>query len=110
MCRLFGLTAGTARVKATFWLLDAPDSLQVQSHRNVDGAGLGFFGPTGEPVLDKQPEPAFRDQEFSREARQAESSTFVAHVRLASAGGRTMENTHPFVMDGRVMAHKRRLR
>ncbi len=47
MCRLFGLTAGAARVKATFWLLDAPDSLQVQSHRNVDGAGLGFFGPTG---------------------------------------------------------------
>jgi glutamine amidotransferase len=39
MCRLFGLTAGTAWVNATFWLLDAPDSLQ--SHRNADGAGLG---------------------------------------------------------------------
>ncbi len=105
MCRLFGLTAGEAQVKATFWLLDAPDSLQVQSHRNADGAGLGFFGPTGEPVLDKQPEPAFGDQKFTREARQAESSAFVAHVRLASTGGRTTENTHPFVMDGRVMAH-----
>jgi glutamine amidotransferase len=105
MCRLFGLTAGQVRVKATFWLLDAPDSLQAQSHRNADGAGLGFFGPGGEPVLDKQPEPAFSDQEFIREARQAESSAFVAHVRLASTGGRTMENTHPFVMDGRVMAH-----
>ena len=105
MCRLFGLTAGESRVKATFWLLDAPDSLQLQSHRNTDGAGLGFFGPAGEPVLDKQPEPAFGDQEFSREARQAESSAFVAHVRLASTGGRTTENTHPFVMDGRVMAH-----
>jgi glutamine amidotransferase len=105
MCRLFGLTAGEARVKATFWLLDAPDSLQVQSHRNTDGAGLGFFGPAGEPVLDKQPEPAFSDQQFIHEARQAESSTFVAHVRLASTGGRTMQNTHPFVMDGRVMAH-----
>jgi glutamine amidotransferase len=105
MCRLFGLTAGEARVKATFWLLDAPDSLQVQSHRNADGAGLGFFGPAGEPVLDKQPEPAFSDQQFIHEARQAESSTFVAHVRLASTGGRTMQNTHPFVMDGRVMAH-----
>ncbi len=58
MCRLFGLTAGTVRIRATFWLLDAPDSLQVQSHRNADGAGLGFFGPAGEPVLDKQPEPA----------------------------------------------------
>ncbi len=105
MCRLFGLTAGTVRVKATFWLLDAPDSLQVQSHRNADGAGLGFFGPAGEPVLDKQPEPAFSDQQFIREARQAESSTFVAHVRLASTGGRAVRNTHPFAMDGRVMAH-----
>lgn len=105
MCRLFGLTAGQARVKATFWLLDAPDSLQAQSHRNVDGAGLGFFGPAGEPMLDKQPEPAFSDPEFIREARQAESSSFVAHVRWATAGGRTVRNTHPFVMDGRVMAH-----
>jgi predicted glutamine amidotransferase len=105
MCRLFGLTAGKSRVKATFWLLDAPDSLQVQSHRNADGAGLGFFGPAGEPVLDKQPEPAFSDQDFTREAKQAESSTFVAHVRLASSGGRTVQNTHPFAMHGRIMAH-----
>jgi len=102
VCRLFGLTAGTERIRATFWLLDAPDSLEVQSHRNVDGAGLGYFGPGGEPVLDKQPEPAFRDQEFLRAARQAESSAFVAHVRWATAGGR---NTHPFGMKGRVMAH-----
>ena len=105
MCRLFGLTAGTERIRATFWLLDAPDSLEVQSHRNVDGAGLGYFGPGGEPVLDKQPEPAFRDQEFLRAARQAESSAFVAHVRWATAGGRTVRNTHPFGMKGRVMAH-----
>ena len=105
MCRLFGLTAGTARVKATFWLLDAPDSLEAQSHRNADGAGIGYFGPDGEPVLDKQPEPAFRDQEFQRAARQAESSAFVAHVRWATTGGRTERNTHPFGMKGRVMAH-----
>jgi predicted glutamine amidotransferase len=105
MCRLFGLTAGTARVRATFWLLDAPDSLQVQSHRNADGAGIGFFGPAGEPVLEKQPEAAFRDQDFTHEAQQAQSSTFVAHVRFATAGGRTMQNTHPFSMAGRIMAH-----
>ena len=105
VCRLFGLTSGENRVRATFWLLDAPDSLEVQSHRNVDGAGLGYFGPDGEPVLDKQPEPAFRDPEFERAARQAESSAFVAHVRWATAGGRTERNTHPFGMKGRVMAH-----
>jgi glutamine amidotransferase len=102
---LFGLTSGTARVRATFWLLDAPDSLEVQSHRNVDGSGIGFFDAAGAPVVDKQPEPAFRDEEFIHEAREAESSAFVAHVRWATAGGRTVQNTHPFVMGGRVMAH-----
>ena len=105
MCRLFGLTAGTARVRATFWLLDAPDSLAVQSHRNADGSGIGFFDPAGQPMVDKQPEPAFSDQEFIHEARQAESSTFVAHVRWATAGGRTARNTHPFAIHGRLMAH-----
>jgi glutamine amidotransferase len=105
MCRLFGLSSGPARVRATFWLVDAPDSLEVQSHRNVDGSGIGYFDPAGEPILDKQPEPAFSDQEFIRAARQAESSAFVAHVRWATAGGRTVQNTHPFAMDGRVMAH-----
>ena len=105
MCRLFGLTSGTVPVRATFWLLDAPDSLEVQSHRNADGSGIGFFDPAGVPVLDKQPEPAFSDAEFVREARQAESVTFVAHVRWASTGGRTVQNTHPFTMHGRIMAH-----
>ena len=105
VCRLFGLTAGENRVMATFWLLDAPDSLEAQSHRNADGAGLGYFGPGGEVILDKQPEPAFRDREFERAARQAESSAFVAHVRWATTGGRTERNTHPFGMKGRVMAH-----
>jgi predicted glutamine amidotransferase len=105
MCRLLGLTAGTERVHATFWLLDAPDSLEVQSRRNVDGSGIGFFGPAGAPVLDKQPEAAFRDEDFIREAKHAESAVFVAHVRWATAGGRTLQNTHPFTMHGRIMAH-----
>ncbi|MGP7999960.1 MAG: class II glutamine amidotransferase [Streptosporangiaceae bacterium] len=105
MCRLFGLTAGTARVRATFWLLDAPDSLEVQSHRNADGSGIGYFAQDGSPVLDKQPEPAFRDEEFRHQAKDAESGTFVAHVRWATAGGRTVRNTHPFAMHGRIMAH-----
>ncbi len=105
MCRLFGLTSGTARVRATFWLLDAPDSVKTQSHRNVDGSGIGFFDPAGEPVVDKQPEPAFSDPEFIHAARVASSSAFVAHVRWATAGGRTMQNTHPFTMRGRIMAH-----
>src|SRR6202034_2815599 len=90
VCRLFGLTAGTVRPGATFCLMNPTASLEAQSRRNVDGSGIGFFDSAGAPVLDKQPEPAFRDEEFVREARQATSATFVAHVRWASTGGRTV--------------------
>jgi glutamine amidotransferase len=105
VCRLLGLNAGREPVSVSFWLVDAPDSLEVQSHRNVDGSGIGFFDPAGTPVLDKQPEPAYTDAEFLREARQARSETFVAHVRYATAGRRTLANTHPFAMRRRIMAH-----
>ena len=55
MCRLFGLHADKRVVTATFWLLDAPDSLVEQSRRNPDGTGLGVFEADGKPVVDKQP-------------------------------------------------------
>lgn len=105
MCRLFGLHAGADPVTATFWLLDAPDSLREQSHREPDGAGIGVFAPDGRPVIDKQPIAAWQDAEFARAARTARSRTFVAHVRYASTGVHTVANTHPFAQDGRLFAH-----
>lgn len=105
MCRLFGLHAGRAPVAATFWLVDAPDSLAQQSHRNPDGAGIGTFDPEGLPCVDKQPLAAWRDAEFASAARELRSSTFLAHVRYASTGNVSMNNTHPFVQRGRLFAH-----
>ncbi|ABK03356.1 hypothetical protein Arth_1975 [Arthrobacter sp. FB24] len=40
-CRLLGLHAGSRPVRATFRLLDAPDSLSDQSRPEPDGAGIG---------------------------------------------------------------------
>jgi predicted glutamine amidotransferase len=105
MCRLFGLHADAAAVSATFWLLDAPDSLAAQSHRNPDGAGIGVFGPDGAPRVDKQPIAAWDDTAFAGGARDLQGTTFVAHVRHASIGAHTMANTHPFEQDGRLLAH-----
>jgi len=59
MCRLFGMSAGAERARATFWLLDAPDSLSVQSHREPDGTGLGWFDHEGRPQVTKQPLAAY---------------------------------------------------
>ncbi|MGC9221568.1 MAG: class II glutamine amidotransferase [Solirubrobacteraceae bacterium] len=105
MCRLFGMSAGSAPVAATFWLLDAPDSLGVQSHRNADGTGVGYFDPTGTAHVDKQPIAAFEDRRFASEARHLRSPTFISHVRQATNGGLTVANTHPFRMENRLFAH-----
>ncbi|MFE3187513.1 class II glutamine amidotransferase [Nocardia sp. NPDC059240] len=105
MCRLFGLSAAPQRARATFWLLDAPDSLARQSHREPDGVGLGTFTAAGAPLVEKQPIAAYEDLLFAHEARDRESETFVAHVRFASTGGLTVRNTHPFEQRGRLFAH-----
>jgi len=105
VCRLFGLHAGRNVVTATFWLLDAPDSLAAQGRRNPDGTGLGVFGAGGEPEIHKQPMAAWNDREFACEAKQMTGTTFLAHVRYATTGKLDVVNTHPFLQDGRIFAH-----
>ena len=105
MCRLFGMSGAPRRVRATFWLLEAEDSLVAQSRREPDGTGLGYFAVDGTPRVDKRPIAAFEDRAFAREAREVHSETFVAHIRYASTGGLTVANTHPFEQRDRLLAH-----
>ncbi len=105
MCRLFGMSGGRERIRATFWLLEAPDSLARQSRREPDGTGLGWFDDRDRPVVAKQPLAAYEDQAFAREAREVTSRTFIAHVRYASTGAVSPENTHPFEQRDRLFAH-----
>jgi len=105
MCRLFGMSGGREPVRATFWLLEAPDSLAEQSRREPDGTGLGAFDAHGKPEVFKQPIAAYEDQAFAQEAREVNSRTFVAHVRYASTGAISARNTHPFEQRGRLFAH-----
>jgi glutamine amidotransferase len=105
MCRLFGMSAAPHRVRAIFWLLEAPDSLAEQSRREPDGVGLGVFEPDGSALVHKRPIAAYQDREFAQEARKLSSTTFIAHVRYASTGGLSDANTHPFLLDGRLFAH-----
>jgi glutamine amidotransferase len=105
VCRLFGMSAGQKRARATFWLLTAPDSLSAQSHREPDGTGLGWFDGDGEPRISKQPIAAYGDADFAARAHEIASKTFVAHIRFASTGALKPQNTHPFEQDGRLFAH-----
>lgn len=99
------MTAGWRPLRATFWLLEAPDSLAEQSRHNPDGYGIATYEASGTPRIDKRPAAAYADELFAREAKERESPTFIAHVRYASTGAVTLANTHPFEQRGRVFAH-----
>jgi glutamine amidotransferase len=99
------MSGGRRRVRATFWLLDAPDSLALQSRAEPDGAGLGTFSRDGEPLRHRIALAAYEDAVFASKAKELESTTFVAHVRYASTGAVALQNTHPFEQDDRLFAH-----
>jgi predicted glutamine amidotransferase len=104
------MSGGGKRVRATFWLLDAPDSLTVQSARMPDGTGLGIFTRHGHPLVHRRPRAAYEDAAFAREARIVSSTTFIAHVRYTSGSTVSVENTHPFDQHGCLFAHNGVLR
>jgi glutamine amidotransferase len=99
------MVTGARPARATFWLLDAPDSLSEQSHFQPDGTGLGWVDDDGIPWVDKAAIAAWEDATFALEAQEISSANFLAHVRFASTGGLKPQNTHPFIQDGRMLAH-----
>lgn len=66
---------------------------------NPDGWGLAYFHD-GRPRIRKEPAPANKSPAAEKVQREDISSQiFIGHVRLASRGGRTQANTHPFRHD-----------
>jgi len=51
------MSGGRRPLRATFWLLEAPDSLAEQSRRYPDGYGIGTF-EDGVPEIAKRPAAA----------------------------------------------------
>ena len=105
MCRLFGLHGGRERARACFWLLEAPQSLAVQSRYQPDGYGIGTFEEDGTPQVDRGVTPAWQDEAFAHGAKRGRSRTYVVHLRYASAGPAALRNSHPFRQEGRLFAH-----
>ena len=99
------MSGGQHEVQATFWLLDAPTSLVALSETQPDGVGLGTFNPDGSPWVYRKPVAANRSQTFIADEHEVKSRTFLAHIRHATAGEPTVQNTHPFEQHGRLFAH-----
>jgi glutamine amidotransferase len=86
-------------------MLEAPNSLALQSRCQPDGYGIGTFAADGSPDVDRGVIAAWQDEAYAHQAREGCSRTYVAHLRYASAGPAALRNSHPFVQDRRLFAH-----
>lgn len=103
MCRLFGFRSTVPSQMHRSLVLET-NALRRQSHEHPDGWGLAFY-VGGQPQVARGVAGAFEDEDFENLCQFISSETVVAHVRKASVGGLTLENTHPFEYGPWVMAH-----
>lgn len=109
MCRLYGLRANEpTRVECS--LVHAQNALMAQSRKDLAGLTHGHgWGvaehPDGLPVVEKQAWAAWQGEHFQKHAARVYSRAVIAHVRRATVGEPSLENTHPFVHGRWLFAH-----
>jgi glutamine amidotransferase len=105
MCRVFGCVAADP-VSVRHDLLEAENPLIRQSEEHDSGWGMSVYkrADGGEPRCLRFPEAAFETDEFV-EATALRGRIFNVHVRRATIGGLTQENTHPFCLGSYSFCH-----
>ena len=105
MCRVLGCVAAEP-VSLRHELVDAPNPLVRQSEQHDSGWGLAVYarGEGEEPSCLRFPSAAFDDAEFDS-STEKRGRIFNVHVRRATIGGLTPENTHPFCLGSYSFSH-----
>ncbi|MFZ2102285.1 MAG: class II glutamine amidotransferase [Oricola sp.] len=109
MCRLYAMRANEpTRVECSLVL--AQNALMQQSQGDAEGFvhnhgwGVADYRDTV-PIVEKQNWAAWHGEHFKKTAARVYAHTVVAHVRQASVGATTLENTHPFRNGRWIFAH-----
>ncbi|GAB4356434.1 MAG: class II glutamine amidotransferase [Oricola sp.] len=109
MCRLYAMRANEpTRVECS--LVHAQNALMQQSRGDAEGLvhshgwGVADYSDTV-PLIEKQTWAAWHGEHFRRTAARVYARTVVAHVRQATVGAVTTENTHPFSNGRWIFAH-----
>lgn len=87
-------------------LMKPKNSLMKQSHHalesemtvNGDGFGIGWYNHKRriEPALFRSIRPAWNDENLSYNASMIKTNCLLAHIRAATQGGVSIQNSHPF--------------
>lgn len=81
-----------------------PAEFQKRSEGHPHGWGVAWFGRGG-PRLRREPGQALGDARFLASVRKTKSAVVLLHVRRATRGIISLENTHPFVNSAWAFAH-----
>ncbi|HYP47611.1 MAG TPA: class II glutamine amidotransferase [Thermoleophilaceae bacterium] len=104
MCRVFGCVASEP-VSIRPELLEAENPMIRQSEEHDSGWGMAVYErPGAEPSLLRFPRAAHEDADFP-EATDLRGRIFNVHVRRATMGGLSLENTHPFALGSYSFGH-----
>lgn len=109
MCRLYAMHANEP-TRVECGLVKAQNALMAQSQNDMFGYSHGHgWGVAdyddGLPLVERQTWAAFHGEHFAKKAAKIYARTVVAHVRRATVGGTSLENTHPFHHGKWIFAH-----
>lgn len=109
MCRLYAMRANEpTRIECS--LVHTQNALMRQSAGDAEGLvhghgwGIADFN-NGTPFVQRQTWAAYHGEHFSKAAARTYGHTAIAHVRRATVGGQSIENTHPFRYGQWIFAH-----
>ena len=106
MCRIFGCVAAEP-VSIRHELLEAENPMVRQSQEHDSGWGMAVYervAGSADPELVRFPLAAHADGQFQA-ATDMRGRIFNVHVRRATMGGLTLENTHPFSLGAYSFCH-----
>jgi len=87
-------------------LVKAENALQIQSTEHPHGWGIAYYlSGRREPHEVRSVNAAFSDERFRRVSEFLTANAVVAHVRKATVGDLTPENTHPFRWQSWIFCH-----
>lgn len=105
MCRVFGCVAADP-ISIRHELIEAENPLIRQSEDHDSGWGMAVYRRADglDPDLVRFPSAAYSDDGFV-DATDLRGRIFNVHVRRATMGGLSLENTHPFTLGSYSLGH-----
>jgi predicted glutamine amidotransferase len=106
VCRLLGWVSDRPSTLAELLPRDALEAFTQLSQIHADGWGLAWLDDDDHLQRTREPKAAHSSKAYWQAVSRVRTRAAILHLRWATLGlPVSLENTHPFVRDGRAFAH-----